>query len=337
MIDGNGNNARAAIEAELVNEQRAGMMSPQMANEIRQWLAGGTLSNPLLVAWVRRVTPAGATVQGAGQVATPAGGLAAANDNGLGGGGPEAAAALAGLAGTPQAQAARPAPAAPGLPTTGGGNAGALPSAAPGARPNAAQIGAGDAAAAQAGALLNDAAGITSRLAGRAAGVDIDRGGLAAKYFQQASNPVIESLLRLMAYVPGGGGDGNIDPTGVQNVIGQVAKMFTTPGADPYAWAREQAAKIAGDSGFLNDLGAAKADKQENALQALLGFRGAGAGALKASAMDQQYERGMGEFQDREFGLLPGSKFNQYGGNVANFFATPEGRNFASVFGLLPK
>jgi len=245
----------------------------------------------------------------------------------------QGAAALASTPGTSQATTA-----AALAPPTAGNATPALPSVTPkpGTPTSAAPMGGGPLSSTQGEAILQDG-GILQRLAGRAAGIDTDRGGMAQKYFQQASNPVLKSLRELMAFVPGGGSNGDVDLTNVGNVMEQVAKMFVTPGVDASGWARQQAQQIAANPEFLNRLGGAGSAEQENALQALLGFRGAGASGLKASAMDQQYRRGMGQYQDQEMGLLPGSTLGQYRGNVANFFATPEGQKFASVFGILPK
>jgi hypothetical protein len=301
---------RAKIEAALQSNPN---LTEDQYTQIVSWLAGGELADPALATWVRGVI-GGAPVQGAGAISgAPA----------------PAASALAGRLGTAaKAQLAAPDPATPGLPTAGGGGTPPPVAADPSAPPWATDVG---------GAALLEDQGARARFAGRAAGLDPETGGIASRFFQQSTAPMMGALAQFYGYLPGG--DGDTDPTKFGGDLGNYAKMFVTPGQSGVRWSRDMAQQILANPEFMSQLLDVEDSDQIEQLQGLMSLLHPSVSGLKRSWLDRQSENLASRYTDSAMGLLPGSSVGQYGGRFTNFLDKDEkARAIAQrVFGYAPR
>lgn len=355
-------------------QQNPNLTEDQYAR-IQAWLAGGELGDPDLAAWVLQVT-GGVPVEDAGPMVAPSipvagmpGGVAArvappsptwgqvpmgaglaiageqlartmplpmsaANDNGIGGGGPEGAAAQAQVAqqatlppgaGMQAPKAATAPPTTPGLPVAGAGSA---PAATPGAPPWATDVG---------GAALLEDEGARGRFAGRAANLDPDTGGIASRFFQQSTAPMVNGLAQFYGYLPGGNGD--TDPTKFGGDLGNFAKMFVTPGQSGVKWSKEMAQQILSNPEFMSQLLDVEDTDQIGQLQGLMQLLHPSVSGLKGAYLDRQSSNLANRYTDSAVGLLPGSSVGQYGGRFTNFLdQDPQARAVAErIFGYKPR
>lgn len=314
--------ARKAVEQMIRTD---GTLTEEQYTLLQQWLAGGDLADPRLIAKVMDATM-GQPVEGAGRIAgapgqepgtRPASPL---NDGSIPFSQPATSAVRAATA------PATGAPPVPNLPNTGNAGAAGGGGTTP-TTPAAPGVLASDAGE----TLLEDREGLM-RYIQRQAGLNPERGGMASEFFAQQHKPVINALATLYGDLPG---QGDIDYGQVGNNFANFGKAFITPGQSGYGLARQYAGQIAGSADFGEMLGGVTDGEQMGYLENLMHLKNAGARGLKASWTARQMENLKNRYQDSEMGLMGGA-IGQYGGNFTKMLA--ENPELARrLFGYTPR
>lgn len=265
----------------------AAATAPSTANSDAPGLTSGTGQTMTLA---DRLAAAARAAASSKPAAT--GGVSSANDNGIGGGGPEGAAAQAAVAqqATLPNGAGAQAPGAPGASQTS-----SSPSLPGGFNP------------AQGNALSKDDDLLLS-FALRAAGFDPNHVTRYSKLAAQALLPLLQS--RRNAYgLSGGEGGALANVGGLPQDIAQFAKDFTTKGMDFYGNAQRYAQQAMNGETFKNSI-AGLADQEQVAAmyQSMMPLLYAGSNPLVQQAAGDTFRRQMENFNYRDAGFdLPGT------------------------------